>query len=151
LNQHADNVSTVTPYDRRPGYLLKRAQHALRLAMDRALDEIGLTTPRYAALSALDREPDLTNATLATRCFVTPQTMHRVVGQLADQGLLERGDERGRGRSQRLRVTEEGAELLERAHQVIEKIEVEMVAGVDPADLAATVRTLERAAEALDR
>ncbi|MEA2535344.1 MAG: hypothetical protein QOJ93_3155, partial [Actinomycetota bacterium] len=39
------------------GYLLKRVQHSLRLAMDEKLREYELSTPQYAALWALGREP----------------------------------------------------------------------------------------------
>ncbi len=41
----------------RVGYQMKRVQHALRIEMDRALREMGLTTPQYAALGALQAAP----------------------------------------------------------------------------------------------
>jgi predicted pyridoxine 5'-phosphate oxidase superfamily flavin-nucleotide-binding protein len=47
------------------GYLLKRAHAALRHAMDTALGEEGLSMAQYAALAALTRDDDLTNAELA--------------------------------------------------------------------------------------
>ena len=34
---------------------MKRAQHALRIEMDEALREVGMTTAQYAALSTLER------------------------------------------------------------------------------------------------
>jgi DNA-binding MarR family transcriptional regulator len=49
----------------------KRVQAGLRSGMDRALETKGLTTPQYAALSALERESGLSNAELARRSFVT--------------------------------------------------------------------------------
>jgi hypothetical protein len=33
---------------KRFGYVLKRAQHALRISLDNALRPLGLTTPQYA-------------------------------------------------------------------------------------------------------
>ena len=54
------------------GYQLKRLQSLLRARMDAALDERGLTTPQYAALSAIEAAPGLSNAALARRSFVTP-------------------------------------------------------------------------------
>ena len=59
-----------------PGYLLKRAQAALHAAMAAALHEHGATLAQYAVLTALDEEPGLSNAELARRAFVTPQTMN---------------------------------------------------------------------------
>ncbi len=52
------------------GYQLKRAQHALRIQMDNALREVGLTTPQYAALSAIEATPGLSGNKLARQCFV---------------------------------------------------------------------------------
>ena len=37
------------------GYVLKRAQYPLRQAMDDRLADAALTTPQYAALTALER------------------------------------------------------------------------------------------------
>jgi len=73
------------------GYVLKRTQLALRGAMDGALATLDLTTPQYAALSELAKEQGLSNAELARRCFVTPQTMHRILGGLERDALVIRG------------------------------------------------------------
>ena len=64
------------------GYIFKRTQLALRGAMDDALVTVNLTTPQYAALSEPSKEQGLSNAELARRCFVTPQTMHQILGGL---------------------------------------------------------------------
>ena len=65
-----------------PGYLLKRAQAALNAAMAGALRGHGATLSQYAVLTALDEEPGLSNAGLARRSFVTPQTMNQVLREL---------------------------------------------------------------------
>lgn len=41
----------------RVGYQMKRAQQVLRIALDEALREVGMTTAQYAALSALETTP----------------------------------------------------------------------------------------------
>ena len=62
------------------GYIFKCTQLVLCGAMDDALATVDLTTPQYAALSELSKEQGLSNAELARRCFVTPQTMHQILG-----------------------------------------------------------------------
>src|SRR3981081_2299660 len=69
----------------RPGYLLKRAQAALHAALAGALREHGATLPQYAVLSALAEEPGLSNADLARRAFVTPQTLNQVLRELENK------------------------------------------------------------------
>jgi DNA-binding MarR family transcriptional regulator len=44
--------------------------------MAAALHEHNATVGQYALLTALDEEPGLSNADLARRAFVTPQTMN---------------------------------------------------------------------------
>ena len=72
------------------GYQLKRAQHALRIQMDNALREVGLTTPQYAALSAIEETPGLSGNKIARRCFVTPQTMNLILANVESAGLIVR-------------------------------------------------------------
>jgi DNA-binding MarR family transcriptional regulator len=71
--------------DDRIGYLLKRVQAGLRAEMDEALEAKRLTTPQYAVLSALEREPGISNADLARRSFVTPHTNSPSICPLSDQ------------------------------------------------------------------
>ena len=66
-----DQVTTA-----RVGYLIKRAQMVLHDAMADALGSHDLTVPQFAVITGLDEEPGLSNADLARRAFVTPQSMH---------------------------------------------------------------------------
>src|ERR1700686_5656357 len=75
----------------RVGYQLKRAQQALRTAMDEGLRAQGMTTPQYAALTALEADEPLSGADLARRCFVTAQTMNAILVGLERARLGERG------------------------------------------------------------
>lgn len=45
-------------------YQLKRAQHALRLALDAELATVGVSLAQYAALAALKEQPEASNAAL---------------------------------------------------------------------------------------
>jgi DNA-binding MarR family transcriptional regulator len=105
------------------GYLIKEVQHMLRTRMDSALRDIGLTTPQYSILSELDEFPGLSNADLARRSFVTPQTMNLIVRILEEHGLIAREPNETHGRKQDIRLTEQGRKLLQRAHRAVGGIE----------------------------
>jgi DNA-binding MarR family transcriptional regulator len=133
-----------TPVEDRIGYRLKEAQHALRTAMDRALGERGLTTPQYAVLSALDEEPGLSNADLARRAFVTPQTMNSIVVLLEHTGLVERRPHAVHGRVLSTALTPAGSELVHSCDEVVWRIEERMLAPLSDAErvqLAVLLRT----------
>src|ERR1700729_1613216 len=74
----------------RVGYLIKRAQMVLHDAMADALGSHDLTVTQFAVLTALDDEPGLSNADLARRAFVTPQSMHAVLQELERLQLVVR-------------------------------------------------------------
>src|SRR3954466_11229941 len=82
----------------RIGYQLKRAQQALRTAMDEGLRAHGLTTPQYAALTHLEAAEPLSGAELARRCFVTAQTMNAILVGLERARLVERAPHANHGR-----------------------------------------------------
>ncbi|PYE84912.1 DNA-binding MarR family transcriptional regulator [Pseudoroseicyclus aestuarii] len=106
------------------GYAIKRAQQALRLRMDRQLKELGLTAPQYNVLCSLDAEPGASNARLARRAFVTPQTMQSMLVKLERAGLIERSPDAEHGRIQRTQLTEAGQDTLTKAHRCVHETEV---------------------------
>ena len=127
------------------GYALKRAQHAMRQHMDRHLREIGLSAPQYAVLASLEAEPGASNATLARRAFVTPQTMQAMLVKLERAGLIARHPDAEHGRIQRTEMTAEGRGTLVQAHQAAQASE-RLASEAASSD---AVAMLERVADAL--
>ena len=127
-----------------PGYLLKRAQAALHAAMAAALHEHGATLAQYAVLTALDEEPGLSNAELARRAFVTPQTMNQVLRELEQRHWVIRHAHPGHGRILQADLTHHGRQTLRACHQAADAIEEQMLAKLSPAgrqQLATALRT----------
>ena len=119
------------------GYQIKRVQQELRTVMDEALKKQGLTAPQYATLFAIEQESTASNATLAKRCFVTPQTMIRIVELLHDAGFIEKADDLKHGRIIQISLTGKGKRALAKSHQAIRDIENKMLAGFNKSELAA--------------
>jgi DNA-binding MarR family transcriptional regulator len=138
----------IEPYETF-GYALKQAQQAMRSRMDRSLSGIGLTAPQYAVLVSLEAEPGASNATLARRAFVTPQTMQGMLAKLERGGMIARGPDAEHGRIRRTELTERGRHALRRAHEVAAKVERRARAALDPVDPDEATRMLLRAAKAL--
>ena len=133
----------------RVGYELKKAQYALRARMDEGLRGVGLTTPQYAALVALGEEPGASGASLARKCFVTPQTMNGILTNLESAGLVQRKQHPHHGRVLRAYLTEEGEEALSRAHRVVEAVEERMLALLEQGERRNLAETLRRCTESL--
>jgi DNA-binding MarR family transcriptional regulator len=118
------------------GYLFKVVQTALRDVMDSALADLEISTPEYAALTVVDRLPDISKADLARHCFVRPQSMTRMLAHMIETGLIIRSAHPRHGRILQTRLTDEGSRRLALAHAAVTKIVTQMLEGVDPVDRA---------------
>jgi DNA-binding MarR family transcriptional regulator len=131
------------------GYALKLAQQALRTRLDSGLREIGLTTPQYAVLTFLKEEAGASNATLARRAFVTPQTMQAILVALERADFISRTPHPEHGRVQRTELTARGRDVLEAASGIVAHVEARLRDASAPLDSQAVAATLLRLAEAL--
>lgn len=120
--------------DRRIGYRLKVAEHAQRRMMDAALSEHRLTVPQYAALSILADHPGSSNADLARRGFVTPQTMTDILRALHRDGLVVRTPHPLHGRILQYTITEAGERARQRGDAAVMEIERRMLSGLSGND-----------------
>lgn len=144
------STETIPPLlAKRFGYALKRAQHALRIAMDDALRSLALTTPQYSVLSALEAEPGMSNARLARAAFVTPQTMHGLLTNLERSALIARDADPDHGRILRTKLTDRGWQVLAEAHRIVAVIEASMMASLGEPNWARMTTALTRCAEDL--
>jgi len=135
---------------RRMGYELKRAQAALRAAMDEALRRHDLTVPQYACLELLDQRPGLSNAELARGAFVTRQSMNVVLRGLQDSGLVTRPPQAPHGRALPARLTTAGQHRLAAARSAVIAIEQRMTAALPPQRAVRVLADLGRMAQALE-
>jgi DNA-binding MarR family transcriptional regulator len=131
------------------GFALKQAQQALRTHLDSGLREIGLTTPQYAVLAFLEVEAGASNAALARRAFVTPQTMQAILVALERAGLIARIPHPEHGRVQMTELTARGRGALETASGIVADAEERLRNASAPFDPQAVAAILRQLAEAL--
>ena len=117
-----DQVTTA-----RVGYLIKRAQMVLHDAMADALGSHDLTVTQFAVLTALDEEPGLSNADLARRTFVTPQSMHAVLQELERLQFVVRRPHPQHQRVLQAALTGAGRRTLTSAAAAVDAIEEQML------------------------
>jgi DNA-binding MarR family transcriptional regulator len=111
----------------RVGYLVKRAQMVLHDAMADALGSHDLTVTQFAVLTGLDEEPGLSNADLARRAFVTPQSMHAVLQELERLQLVVRSPHPQHQRVLQAALTGVGRRTLTSAATAVDAIEEQML------------------------
>ena len=102
----------------RVSYVIARLDRALRRQIADMVAPHGLTATQYTALSVLRAGRGLSNAQLARRSYVTPQSMIEMLGTLEAKGLTE--------------LTAKGRRLLARCDEDLDRIETEMTSELSP-------------------
>jgi len=114
---------------------LKIIENELRQNLEDALFDLGLTLPQYAALSFLEEKSTATNAELARKSFVTPQTMNKIMVNLEKNGFVTKAPNVEHGLKQDYAMKPKAKRILCKAHVRVNKIELKMVEGISKADL----------------
>lgn len=127
-------------------YLLRQANAAVRLAIDRALADQEVTLPQFSVLTMINSYPGLSSADLARLTLLTPQTVNLIVRNLETRGLIERQPDAVHGRILRLDMTESGRELALLCRHRTDLIERELNTGLTEAEAVIVRRWLVRAA-----
>jgi DNA-binding MarR family transcriptional regulator len=140
-----------TSAEPRLSYVIGRLDRQLRRRLTAAVEPSGLTLPAYTALSVLQADDGLSNARLARRSLVTPQSMSEVLAQLATQGFVRRTAEPGHKRVVRIELTDEGRGALARCDGAVDAVEREMLGDMGADEAAALRETLIRCGRALDQ
>ncbi|MBV8621696.1 MAG: MarR family transcriptional regulator [Curvibacter sp.] len=128
------------------GYLLRQANAAHRLRMERALDELGLTLPQFMVLTMLRAYPGASGADLARLSLLTPQTVSVIVANLERSGAVSRTPHAQHGRIQHIEVSASGLALLEACRLRVQTVEARLLEGLSAADEAVLRRWLVQAA-----
>ncbi|MFK5980261.1 MAG: MarR family transcriptional regulator [Rhizobiaceae bacterium] len=126
------------------GYVMKQAQHALRKKMDERLRDLELTVPKYSVLNALEKEPGASNAELARRAFITPQSMQGIISNLEKSNLIIRQSDPEHGRIQKAELTESGRKIISKAHSVAAEIETNLREAILPLEYEVVLAMLQR-------
>jgi DNA-binding MarR family transcriptional regulator len=113
------------------GYLLRQAQAAVRLSMDRTLADLGVTPPQFAVLTMLNAYPGLSGADVARLTFLTPQTTGVIIRNLERDGAIRMTPHPVHGRIQQWTLTPHGATLLKGCRQRVLALEQRLSAGLD--------------------
>jgi DNA-binding MarR family transcriptional regulator len=111
-------------------YLLRQAQAATRLRMERALAELGVTPPQFIVLTMLRAYPGLSGADVARVALLTPQTVGVIIRNLERDGAIKKTPHPVHGRVLQWTVTRRGGTLLDKCRRHAMALERLLTAGL---------------------
>ena len=117
----------------RLSYVIGRLDRALRREIGALVAPFGLTVPKYTALSILRDRPGLSNAQVARRSYVTPQSMNEVLAALERDGLIVRSPAANHGKVVEVALSDRGHEVMAACDRAVTHMENAMLADLDDA------------------
>ena len=111
-------------------YLLRQAQAATRLTLERSLSGLGVTPPQFVVLTMLRAYPGLSGADLARVALLTPQTVGVIIRNLERDGAIRKTPHPVHGRVLQWTLTRRGAMLLGQCRRHANALERRLMAGV---------------------
>src|SRR5882762_11525942 len=122
----------VTDNNDKPGHLARRFQQIAVAIFHAEVDEAryDLTPVQYAALSKIQTNPGIDQATLAGLIAYDRTTITGVVDRLVQKGLLVRQASRTDRRAHALEITDEGRQTLDGIEPAVEAAQRIIVGGL---------------------
>jgi DNA-binding MarR family transcriptional regulator len=124
-------------------YVIGSLDRILRRRMSEALAPLGLTLAQFTALSVLEAKGQASNAQLAERSFITPQSANEVMNAMASRNWVSREPDPTHGRIVLLQLTDEGRTVLRQCEQAVKAIEKQMLEGIELETAGTVQRHLE--------
>jgi DNA-binding MarR family transcriptional regulator len=114
-------------------YIVGRLNQGISREMRTLLRKWDLSVQEYTSLSVLQLRPGLSNAQLARRALVTPQSMLEILAKLENRNLVRREVDSERRRVIRNELTEHGERMLKVAGPEIDELQERIFAGLTDA------------------
>jgi DNA-binding MarR family transcriptional regulator len=112
------------------GYLLRQAQAAARLTLERALADLGVTPPQFVVLTMLRAYPGLSGADLARVALLTPQTVGVIIRNLERARAIRKTPHPVHGRVLQWTLTRRGGNLLGKCRRRAMTLERRLTGGL---------------------
>lgn len=120
---------------------------ATRALLDAALASAGATFADWTTLVTLNARGPLVQRDLARALGVIGPSVVERIDRLESAGLVERSPVPGDRRASLVSMTDAGRLRFRALHEAVRSSEVALTSGIDPGDLAITIRVLAEVAE----
>jgi len=124
-----------------PGHLMRRALQVMNVLWSNEVSHT-ITSPQFAALNALHREPNIDQRTLGERISLDRSTMAEVVARLTARGLISGERHSSDGRRKTIKLTPKGYRALQQLIPATHTMTGQLVGALDAKEQAELLRLL---------
>ncbi len=112
-------------------YMIARVDRIISKLLTEQLKQLNITLPQYTALSVLAARGSLSNAKLAERSFIKPQSANKILQDLLSLGWIEKHSDPTHGRRILIQLTASGQSKIAECNLIVEQLEQNMLKGID--------------------
>jgi DNA-binding MarR family transcriptional regulator len=141
----AETLSSDVEVAEFAGQLFFRLWRATHTRTSDALGSIGLTPALFALLNVLGARDGAIQQQLSSDMAIDPSAMVKLIDELEAGGLAERRRRAGDRRAWEVVITPKGRRALERARQLVVRVEDEVLGGLSAGDRRQLLTLLRQA------
>jgi MarR family transcriptional regulator, lower aerobic nicotinate degradation pathway regulator len=131
----------------KPGHLIRRVHQIHNALFTEECNRYEMTSVQYAALTAIQKHPDVDATRLSALIAFDRSTIGDVLERLESKGWVVRGPSPADRRIKLLRLTPAGATLLRTVEASVQRVQDRLLAPLAPRDRATMVRLLKDLAD----
>lgn len=124
------------------GFLVHDVSRMRRIVVDRALRPLGVTRSQWWVLAFLSRRDGMTQTALAVELDLTKVAIGGLIERLEATKLVVRRSDVSDARARRVYLTSAGTRLVNNIRENVDRVEIEILAGVSESELAGAAGTL---------
>lgn len=115
---------TTDHSDKRIGFLLERTTRIAKLSFTKAFMNLGvdITPEQWIVIDTIDKRGSMTQKEIGTLSFKNAPTISRIIDNLVRKGFVNRINEIGDRRKTSIELTEEGASIIAKCKEEVEKL-----------------------------
>ncbi len=140
--------STTPELDALPGHYIRRLQQIAVAIFLEETEAFGVTPVQFAALSAVQRQPQLDQRSLARTIGFDTSTIGGVIDRLEARGLMQRNASPDDRRVRLLTLTREGEALLKKISPAMWRAQERILEPLQPKDRERFMQMLKTLVEA---
>ena len=122
-------------------YLIKRAQFATHLKLEKTLRPFRLTVAQYMVMSMIGHSGQLSSAQLSRRFSVKPQSMFKLIASLERKALIARKEVDGDRRTLMVSLAPAGRRVLAACEEAVDALEADLLKDFSPAQIRLSAAT----------
>jgi DNA-binding MarR family transcriptional regulator len=131
----------------KPGHLIRRAHQISTALFTEECGQFDMTQVQYAALTAIQLNPDVDATRLSALIAFDRSTIGDVLERLETKGWIIRGPSRTDRRIKLVQISPAGAALLETVEAAVMRVQDRLLAPLAPQDRATMMRLLKELAD----